>query len=383
FVPVVCVIALGALIGALAVGLAFQNALINAVSVLVIACPCALGLATPTALIVGTGRGARCGILIKNAESLEHARKIDVLAIDKTGTLTQGTPKLTDTLPLQGMSAAEALRLAASLEQGSTHPLAHAVCQAASDAGLALHATKDLQTQPGQGLSGEIEGVRYEMSAPRDGEVPQEKLSPLQAAAKSVMLLSSSSGPLALFACQDTLRESAVAAVARLKKAGIEVVMLTGDHPASAAAMARAAGIESFHAELLPEDKARLIETLKQGGRVVAMAGDGINDAPALAAADVSFALGSGTDVARQTADITLIETDLGRVADAIDLSRATFGKIAQNLFFAFFYNVLGIPLAVFGYLSPVVAGAAMAASSVSVVSNSLMLRRWRPGRIR
>jgi len=380
FVPVVCVIALATF----AVGGAFtgdwQHALINAVAVLVIACPCALGLATPTAIIVGTGRGAQNGILIKNAESLELARNIQVLAIDKTGTLTEGRPSLTDIIPLQDITDAEALTIAASLEQGSTHPLASAMLDAAQHRALALRPLDALTTRPGEGLIGEVGGQAYTLGAPQPEALPAGLLEPLYAQGKTLMVLSSSAAPLALFACKDTLREGAPAAIARLKSAGIKVVMLTGDNPATAAAIAREAGIDEFRAGLLPEDKSRAIAAMKQPGAVVAMAGDGINDAPALAAADVSFALGTGSDAALGAADITLAQPDLARVADAIALSRATFTKIRQNLFFAFFYNVLGIPLAMFGWLNPVVAGAAMALSSVSVVSNSLMLRRWQPG---
>jgi len=383
FVPVVCSIALVTFVGWWWVGGDFATALVNAVAVLVIACPCALGLATPTAIMVGTGQGARAGILVRNAEALERAEKIAVLALDKTGTLTAGQPQVTDVLPF-GVGREEALQLAAALEHHSEHPLARAVIAAAD--GLELPAVSAFAATAGHGVGGEIGGRRLRLGAPgwlglaADGAVEA-----LQGAGKTVIVLAETNGDdkvthiLALIAIADALRPTSREAVARLRERGIRVVMLTGDNPATAAAIAAQAGIDEFRAGILPGDKAAAVNALKADGQLVAMVGDGINDAPALAAADVSFAIGAGSDAAIEAADLTLIRNDLLGVADAIALSAATLGKIRQNLFFAFIYNVLGIPLAAFGFLSPVVAGAAMAMSSVSVVSNSLLLRRWQP----
>jgi Cu+-exporting ATPase len=382
FVPVVCVIALATFAGWWAIGGVFSEALINAVAVLVIACPCALGLATPTAIMVGTGQGARAGILVKNAEALERAEKISVLAVDKTGTLTRGEPLLTDLIPLQA-DADEALALAAGLEQGSEHPLARAVLQRAQAAGGPLPALSDFKATPGMGVEGVVAGRQLRLGAPQwfaGMTLPAAQIASLQAAGKTVVVLAEGDAPLALLAIADPLRDTSRAAVARLAAMGIHVVMLTGDNAATAAAIATEAGIDDFRAGILPGDKAAAVNSLKAGGVVVAMVGDGINDAPALAAADISFAMGAGSDAAIEAADMTLVRSDLNGIADAILLSRATLGKIRQNLFFAFIYNVLGIPLAALGMLNPVIAGAAMAMSSVSVVSNSLLLKRWRAG---
>jgi len=382
FVPVVCAIALATFAGWWLFGGVFSEALIDAVAVLVIACPCALGLATPTAIMVGTGQGARAGILVKNAEALERAEKIGVLAVDKTGTLTRGEPVLTDLIPLAA-DADEALALAAGLEQGSEHPLARAVLQKAQAAGVALPSMRDFKATPGQGVEGVVAGRQLRLGAPAwfaDGALPTARIAALQGAGRTVVVLAENDQVLALLAIADPLRDTSRAAVARLKAMGIHVVMLTGDNAATAAAIALDAGIDDFRAGILPCDKAAAVNALKAGGVVVAMVGDGINDAPALAAADISFAIGAGSDAAIAAADMTLVRSDLNGVADAVLLSRATLGKIRQNLFFAFIYNVLGIPLAALGMLNPVIAGAAMAMSSVSVVSNSLLLRRWRPG---
>jgi P-type Cu+ transporter len=383
FVPVVCLIALATFVGWWACGGEFTEALINAVAVLVIACPCALGLATPTAIMVGTGQGARAGILVKNVEALERAEKIGVLAVDKTGTLTRGEPVLIDLIPL-GIEAGEALTLAAALEQGSEHPLARAILQQAQAAALALPALSDFRALPGLGVEGRIGGRLLRLGAPDwfgGLDLPAAQIAGLQGAAKTVVVLVEGERALALLAIADPLRETSRAAVARLTAMGIHVVMLTGDNAATAAAIAREAGIDDVRAGILPGDKAAAVNALKAGDVVVAMVGDGINDAPALAAADVSFAMGAGSDAAIEAADMTLVRSDLDGVADAVLLSRATLGKIRQNLFFAFIYNVFGIPLAALGMLNPVIAGAAMAMSSVSVVSNSLLLKRWRAGR--
>ena len=374
FVPVVCAIALATFVGWWLYAGNFAEALVNAVAVLVIACPCALGLATPTAIMVGTGQGARAGILVKNVEALERAEKIAILALDKTGTLTRGEPQVTDIVPL-ALDAAQALHLAAALEQGSEHPLARAVLARA--VAVDLPKVANFIATPGQGVSGEVDGHVLRFGAPAWlGMADDPMVLRLQQAGKTVVVLEEKGAMLALLAIADALRPTSRVAVERLRARGIRVVMLTGDNAATAAAIAREAGIDEFRADILPGEKAAVIAELKQGG-LVAMVGDGINDAPALAAADVSFAIGAGSDAAVEAADLTLIRSDLCGVDDAIELSRATLGKIRQNLFFAFIYNVLGIPLAAFGLLNPVVAGAAMAMSSVSVVSNSLLLKRW------
>ena len=377
FVPVVCIIALATFAGWWLYAGDFAEALVNAVAVLVIACPCALGLATPTAIMVGTGQGARAGILVKNVEALERAEKITVLALDKTGTLTRGEPQVTDIVPL-ALDAARALHLAAALEQGSEHPLARAVLARA--AAVDLPKVANFIATPGQGVAGEVDGRSLRLGAPAWlGMADDPAVLRLQQAGKTVVVLEENGALLALLAIADALRPTSRVAVERLRARGIRVVMLTGDNAATAAAIAHEAGIDEFRAGILPGEKAAVIAELKAGGGLVAMVGDGINDAPALAAADVSFAIGAGSDAAVEAADLTLIRSDLCGVDDAIELSRATLGKIRQNLFFAFIYNVLGIPLAAFGMLNPVVAGAAMAMSSVSVVSNSLLLKRWHP----
>jgi P-type Cu+ transporter len=377
FVPTVCVIAVATFVGWWYAG-EFAEALVNAVAVLVIACPCALGLATPTAIMVGTGQGARAGILVKNAEALERAEKITVLALDKTGTLTCGTPQLTDVVPY-GLPREEALSLAAVLEENSEHPLARAIVSASPAADR--EKAENFKSFPGLGIEGVVDGRALRLGSPGWlGLAADPTVAELQRAGKTVVVLAEGESTLALFAVADALRPTSRAAVQRLRERGIRVVMLTGDNVATAAAIAAEVGIDEFRAGILPGDKAAAIGELKAGGGLVAMVGDGINDAPALAAADVSFAIGAGSDVAVEAADLTLIRGDLMSVVDAIDLSAATLGKIRQNLFFAFIYNVMGIPLAALGWLNPVVAGAAMAMSSVSVVSNSLLLKRWRPG---
>jgi Cu+-exporting ATPase len=385
FVPAVCAIAL--LTFAVWWSLSgFEAALVNAVAVLVIACPCALGLAVPTAIMVGTGRGAAAGVLVKNAEALERAEHVRVLAVDKTGTLTLGRPVVHDVVVMQ-RDAAEILRVAASLEQGSAHPLGLAIVERAKQDGLILSVPADFQAVAGGGVRGTIDCVGYVLGSPRfmrDNSIAIDDatLEPLARAGMSLVVLGGIDPPgaLGVLAIADALRPGAREAVARLRRGGVRVVMLTGDNRETARAVAAEAGIEEFEAEVLPGDKASRVVALNSGGGLVGMAGDGINDAPALAAADVSFAIGGGSDVAVEAADMTLVKSDLGGVADAIDLSRATLSKIRQNLFFAFVYNALGIPLAALGMLNPVIAGAAMAMSSVSVVSNSLLLRRWRPG---
>ncbi|MBI5786566.1 MAG: cadmium-translocating P-type ATPase [Rhodocyclales bacterium] len=381
FVPVVTVIALVTFAAWWWIGGDFTVALVNAVAVLVIACPCALGLATPTAIMVGTGQGARAGVLIRNAQALELAERIEVLAVDKTGTLTEGRPAVTDFLPGHGVDARELLRIAASLEQASTHPLAAAIVNRAKADGIAQAMPQDVVATAGRGLTGTVDGRSFMIGSPdwlADQGVALPESQPWRNAGRSVVALAEGRRWLGAIGIADPLRQSSREAVARLQRMGVEVVMLTGDNAATAAAIAREAGVARFEAGVLPGDKATAVQKLKAAGRRVGMAGDGINDAPALAAADVSFAMGAGSDVAMEAADITLMRDDLKGVADAIDLSRATLAKIRQNLFWAFIYNVLGIPAAALGLLNPVIAGAAMAMSSVSVVSNSLLLKRWR-----
>ncbi len=365
----------------------FVAALVHAVAVLVIACPCALGLATPTAIMVGTGRGAQAGVLVKNAAALEHAEKIQTLIVDKTGTLTEGKPEVTDIVPAVSVNAQDLLQIAASLEQGSEHPLARAVLESAQKQQLQLHAIQDFSAITGSGIRANIRDTQYLLGSPKflaqQGLRPdEEQIITLQSEGKTVIGVARISGDnpqiLGYLAIADQLRNTSVKAVKQLQAMGIEVVMLTGDNDVTAAAIAKRTGITHYRAEVLPQDKAAEVSKMKAQGKFTAMVGDGINDAPALAAADVSFAIGAGSDVAIEAADITLIRNDLMSVADAISLSRATLKKIRQNLFFAFVYNILGIPLAAIGMLNPVIAGAAMAMSSVSVVSNSLLLKRWK-----
>ncbi|MDZ4202833.1 MAG: heavy metal translocating P-type ATPase [Gallionella sp.] len=381
FVPTVLVIASLTFTGWYLADAGFSTALINAVAVLVIACPCALGLATPTAVVVATGRAAHAGILVKDAAALERAHKLAVLVVDKTGTLTEGKPSVTDLLPATGVTQDKLLRTAAGLAQHSGHPLSRALLDHAGQ--IALPEAVNLREHSGLGLSAELDGEPCMLGSPafaKQQGVPLDdaQLLALQQQGKSVIAVARGGALLGLIAFADRLRPSSRDAVARLHEMGVRVVMLSGDNQATAAAIAAQVGIEEFRAEVLPQDKAALVESYKQEGRLVGMAGDGINDAPALAAADVGFAMKSGSDIALEAADITLMRNDLASVVDAISLSRATLRKIRQNLFFAFGYNVLGIPLATAGMLNPMIAGAAMALSSVSVVSNALLLKRWR-----
>jgi len=387
FVPVVIVIALVTLLGwGFTVG-DWQQALLNAVAVLVIACPCALGLATPTAIMAGTGVAARYGILIKDAEALEIAHAVNCVAFDKTGTLTLGQPTLVALEPASG-SADDLLRLAAAVQHGSEHPLARAVMRAASD--KHLPAASAVQALPGLGMQAEVEGATFHLGSRRLMQRLNLALEPLLAAAAQLESAGRSVSWLArevdgqqqligLLAFGDTIKPNAAAAIARLHAQGVRTVMLTGDNRGSAEAVAKTLGIDEVKAEILPADKAQAVADLKADGTRVAMVGDGINDAPALAAADVGIAMSSGTDVAMHAAGVTLMRGEIMLVADTLDISNKTYRKIRQNLFWAFIYNVVGIPLAALGFLNPVIAGAAMAFSSVSVVSNALLLRRWRP----
>ena len=400
--------------------LGFTPALISAVAVLVIACPCALGLATPTAVMVGTGKGAEHGVLIKGAEHLQLMGDVDTIVLDKTGTITKGEPEVTD---IQGMDIAddELLRLVASAEQASEHPLAMAVINSAKEKGLALSEPRDFQALPGKGIQAVIDGQRVYVGNGRFMQQLGLNLSPLQehiedleARGKTVMLAAAGNASersdsearpvetatrskglrvtlgvqrnkeeagklLGFVAVADTLKETSRQAVYELQNLGIEVLMLTGDNERTARAMAEQVGIRRVLAEVLPEHKAEQVQKLKKAGRKVAMVGDGMNDAPALAAADVGIAMGTGTDVAMEAADMTLMRGDLLSIVETIQLSRATMRKIKQNLGWAFAYNVLLIPVAAVGLLNPILAGAAMALSSVSVVTNTLFLNRWKP----
>ncbi|OGS95429.1 MAG: copper-translocating P-type ATPase [Gallionellales bacterium RIFCSPLOWO2_02_FULL_57_47] len=386
FVPVVLVIALLTFSGWWLAGSGFTAALINAVAVLVIACPCALGLATPTALVVSTGRAAQVGILAKDAAALERAHKLSVLVVDKTGTLTEGKPGVTDLLPSSDISPDDLLGTAAMLAQGSTHPLSRALLEHAQARQIKLAQAAGISEVSGHGLHADIDSKHYLFGSPvfaaSEGVlIDEHQVLALQQQGKTVNVLAREGSLLGYIAFADQLRASSSAAVAQLTAMGIRVVMLSGDNHATAQAIASQAGITEFRAEVLPQDKSAHVQSFKAEYLIVGMVGDGINDAPALAAADVSFAMRSGSDIAIEAADITLMRNDLMSVVDAISLSRATLKKIRQNLFFAFAYNVLGIPLAVLGMLNPVIAGAAMAMSSVSVVSNALLLKRWRSSR--
>ncbi|WP_326509518.1 heavy metal translocating P-type ATPase [Noviherbaspirillum album] len=367
----------------------WQQALLNAVAVQVIACPCALGLATPTSIMAGTGIAAKYGILIKDAEALETAHAVTAVAFDKTGTLTEGKPALV-ALEARDGSERDAFEHAWAVQQYSDHPLAKAVTAAAADRGVTLHAATGAKALPGRGVQAEVGGVSVYLGNRRLMQELGVATTAMEEIARSHEVAGRTVSWLAvrsdtgmevegLLAFGDTLKPSAKHAVARLKDMGIHAVMLTGDNPGSARMVAAAVGISEFRAEVLPADKADVITNLKSNGRKVAMVGDGINDAPALAAADVGIAMSTGTDVAMHTAGITLMRGDPALVADAIDVSKRTYRKIQQNLFWAFIYNLVGIPLAAFGVLNPVIAGAAMAFSSVSVVSNALLLRRWKP----
>ncbi|QLF92519.1 copper-translocating P-type ATPase [Pseudomonas sp. ABC1] len=385
FVPVVVAISvLTFLLGWWLTG-AFTPSLVSAVAVLVIACPCALGLATPTAIMVGTGQGARNGILFRNVDALERAQQLKTLVVDKTGTLTEGRPSVSDLLPAEGVSPERLLALALGLERDSEHPLARALVEHASSRSVAAVAVSDFQAQPGRGLTATVEGQKALLGSPRflaeEGVAfDQARMEALESSGKTAIGIALDGTLQGYIGFADRLREDAVATVAALQARGVRVVMLTGDSPRVAAVVAAQVKVDDFIAGVLPQHKAEEVERLKsQGDGLVGMLGDGINDAPALASADIGFAIGAGSDIALDTADVVLMRSQLSSLLDAIDLSAATLGKVQQNLFFAFIYNVLGIPLAAFGLLNPVVAGAAMALSSVSVLSNSLLLRKWKP----
>ncbi|MFQ5933488.1 MAG: heavy metal translocating P-type ATPase [Dehalococcoidia bacterium] len=394
FVPVVMLIAVATFAGWFILGPdpELTHALVGAVAVLIIACPCALGLATPTSIMVGTGKGAENGVLIKSAEALETAHRLDTVIFDKTGTLTRGQPSLTDVIPGEGFTEEQVLALVGSAERGSEHPLGQAITRGAQERGLVLEEPREFETLPGHGIRGQVNGQRVAVgneklmagigvSLDGLGDVAAE----LAEQGKTPMYVAVDDRPAGVVAVADTLKDESAAAVAALRDMGIQVVMMTGDNSRTAEAIAREAGIDRVLAEVLPEDKASQVRQLQGEGKSVGMVGDGINDAPALAQADVGIAIGSGTDVAMEAADITLMRGSLDGVVTAIRLSRATMRNIKQNLFFAFFYNSIGIPIAagvlfpaIGLLLNPGIAAAAMASSSLSVVSNALRLKRFR-----
>jgi Cu+-exporting ATPase len=365
-------------------------AIVNAVAVLIIACPCALGLATPMSIMVAVGRGARAGVLIKNAEALELMEGIDTLVVDKTGTLTEGKPRLMSEIPGQGLSKTEILRLAASLERGSEHPLATALLKAAEEKGLNLASVGEFRSITGKGVIGQVESRQVavgnlklleELAVPSDPLA--ERAEALRTEGQTVMWVVIDKQAAGLIGVADPIKATTPEVIAALRREGIQIVMVTGDHRATAEAIGRQLGIDRIEAEVLPDQKVETIKQLQKEGRRVAMAGDGINDAPALAQAQIGIAMGTGTDVAMESADITLVKGDLRGILRARRLSQATMRNIRQNLFFAFIYNALGVPIAagvlypVFRLLlSPMIAAAAMSMSSVSVVANALRLRQ-------
>ncbi|QDK45284.1 heavy metal translocating P-type ATPase [Bdellovibrio sp. ZAP7] len=373
FVPVVVAVSIVTFFATWLIMGDLQAAFISSVSVLVIACPCALGLATPTAVVVGIGKAAPLGILFKDAKALEQAEKVNYVVLDKTGTITEGHPVVT------AHTSDDVLKLAASLERGSSHPLAHAIISEAQRKGFESYEVKDFKSVTGLGVEGVIGGLHYRLGRPHwvlNGQGIAAEMKDAENNGQTVMVLASETNVLGFIAVADKVRETSKQAIAALKDLGITVIMLTGDNEGTAKEIARQVGITEFRYGVKPTDKANVIVSLKRKKHVVAMVGDGINDAPALAMADISFSMSSGTDIAIETADVTLMNNDLMSIVHAVKLSQVTLKKIRQNLFFAFIYNTLGIPLAALGMLNPVIAGAAMAMSSVSVVSNSLLLKK-------
>ncbi len=383
FVPIVLVIAV-VTIGIFAMLNDVNSGLINAVAVLVIACPCALGLATPTAIMVGTGKGAENGILIKSGEHLEKTHKMDTIIFDKTGTITKGEPDVTDIVLLRELDEDEVLRIAASVEKTSEHPLGQAIVKKAQNDLIKLSEANSFSAIPGKGLISDFEGMKVLIGNRKlmsensiDISIGEEKVNILEDEGKTAMMIAIENRLEAIIAVADQIKETSQEAIAKLESMGLEVYMITGDNQRTANAIAKQVGIKNVLADVLPENKASKVEELKAEGKNVGMVGDGINDAPALAAANVGFAIGTGTDVAMEAADITLMRGDLNGVVTAIRLSHKTMKTIKQNLFWAFFYNTVGIPIAALGFLNPMIAGAAMAFSSVSVVSNSLRLKKF------
>ncbi|MBL4618852.1 MAG: copper-translocating P-type ATPase, partial [Marinicaulis sp.] len=391
FTPVVMLIAIASFIAWAIWGPApaLAYALVAAISVLIIACPCALGLATPMSIMVGIGRGAQVGVLIKDASALERFEKVDTLVVDKTGTLTEGKPKVVAVIPLDEMPEGELLRLAASLERNSEHPLAAAIVRAAKEKGLPLATVDDFSSVTGKGVIGTIEGRKLAIGNSRmlddfniDPAFAQNQAQQRRWNGETVMFVISETAVLGLICVADPIKETTPAALKALHKAGLSIVMLTGDNQLTAKAVGAKLGIDRIEADVLPQDKSNVVKALQKEGRIVAMAGDGVNDAPALAQADIGVAMGTGTDVAMESAGVTLVKGDLMGIVRARHLSRATMRNIRQNLFFAFIYNALGVPVAAgvlypaLGLtLSPIIAAAAMSLSSVSVVANALRLR--------
>lgn len=377
------------------IGESIAFSLMTFTAVIVIACPCALGLATPTAIMVGTGKGAEYGVLIKGGEPLEMAQKIEVIVFDKTGTLTKGKPEVTDIKTFSKTEENEILKLSASLEKLSEHSLAEAITKKAEKESLKFYEAENFKAIPGHGITATIDKKQYffgnrkiiEIYAKLALETQEKEIEILESQGKTVMILSNEKEILGIVAVADTVKETSKEAIEKLTKMGIKIYMITGDNRSTANAIAKELGIENVLAEVLPEDKSKEIKNIQKSGKIVAMVGDGINDAPALAQADIGIAMGSGTDVAIETGGIVMVKNDIRDVVTAIKLSKDTFGKIKQNMFFALFYNVIGIPIAArvfatFGLmLNPELAGLAMALSSVSVVTNSLTLKNFKPGR--
>lgn len=395
FVPAVIIIAIIALLTWIVLGSTLSFALMAFTAVIVIACPCALGLATPTAIMVGTGKGAEHGILIKGGEPLEAAEKIKVIVFDKTGTLTKGKPEVTDVVSVSNIDEDDLVQIAASIEKSSEHPLAEAICNYAEEENIKLSEINGFKAIPGYGVESKIKTTKYYFGnrklisdyAKLDIDKIDRKLSRIEEQGKTAMILASEKEILGIIGVADTVKETSREAVQKLESMGLKVYMITGDNARTAEAIAKQVGITNVLSEVLPEDKANEVKKLQDQGLVVAMVGDGINDAPALAQADLGIAMGSGTDVAMETGGIVIIRNDLRDVVNAVQLSKETMAKIRQNMFFALFYNVIGIPIAArifFGLglvLKPELAGLAMALSSISVVLNSILLRGYRPGK--